>query len=54
MAELRETERLYERDVWLRSFEGQVLACEPKGDCWEAALDRTLDLNEPVPPGGTA
>ena len=52
MAELRETERLYERDVWLRSFEGQVLACEPKGDCWEAALDRTAFFPEGGGQGG--
>jgi len=35
------TERLYYLDSYLREFDAQVIACEPEGDRWKIALDRT-------------
>ena len=37
-----QTEKIYERDVLCRSFDAEVLICEPAGgDRWQIALDRT-------------
>ncbi len=38
---MQPTVKLYEQDAFLRRFTACVLACEPEGDGWRAALDRT-------------
>lgn len=38
---LQPTEKLYEQDAFLRRFAARVLACEPEGNGWRTALDRT-------------
>ena len=38
---LQPTVKLYENDAYLRRFSAAVLACEPEGQSWRVALDRT-------------
>ena len=38
---LQPTVKLYEDDAFLRRFSARVLACEPEGENWRVALDRT-------------
>ena len=38
---LQPTVKLYEEDAFLRRFSACVLACEPEGEAWRVALDRT-------------
>ena len=40
------TERLYDRDAYLREFSATVLSCRPAGDRWEVVLDRTAFFPE--------
>ena len=40
------TEKLYEADGLLKSFEATVLACEPNGDAFDVELDRTVFFPE--------
>src|ERR1700737_5496190 len=35
------TERLYYSDAYVRSFDAQLIACEPRGKHFAAQLDRT-------------